>query len=191
MEQEGATKPAKKLGTKMLPSVRTTETMKNVGKLAFRPDSFTIRQIMQQLGLSYGTVRQINARSLAGKKRCKTKTHHLSDKQVAQRVLKVPSLLEHIKRVNSDFYVKHVLKPLFKKNIPEFYGKQAKSVALHHDSAAAHTALTTVWFLQNNNYRFIPAADWSNSPDLSPMDYSINRILRDVCGNIRPKILLV
>ncbi|OQV14583.1 hypothetical protein BV898_11202 [Hypsibius exemplaris] len=94
-------------------------------------------------------------------------------------------------KVNSNFYVKHVLKPLFKKDIPKLYRKQAKSVALHHDSAAAHMALTTVRFLQDSNYRFIPA-DWPfNSPDLSPMDYFTNGFLRDVCGNIRPKILLV
>ncbi|OWA51775.1 hypothetical protein BV898_16242 [Hypsibius exemplaris] len=90
-------------------------------------------------------------------------------------------------KVNSDFYMKHVLKPLFKKNIPKLYGKQAKSVALHHDSAAAHTALTTVRFLQDNNYRFISAADWPfNSPDLSPINYSINGIFKKLSTNLGP-----
>ncbi|OWA55294.1 hypothetical protein BV898_19677 [Hypsibius exemplaris] len=82
-------------------------------------------------------------------------------------------------KVNSDFYGKHVLKPLFKKDIPPLYGKQARSVALHHNSDAAHTALITVRSLQDNNYQFFSAADWpSNTPDLSPMDYTISGMFK-------------
>ena len=54
-------------------------------------------------------------------------------------------------KINSEYYIKHVLKPLFRKGIPKLYGKKAKFVALHQDSAPAHTALPTVQFLKSNN----------------------------------------
>ncbi|OQV17296.1 hypothetical protein BV898_08547 [Hypsibius exemplaris] len=217
---------------------------KKVEKLVFRPDPFTIQQIMRHLGFYYGTVRRIIARDLAGKKRCKTKIHHLPEKQVAQGVLKVHACWstsneaideawfymfhvnnrrkiyhkfsgkenrqswlkycrqQHPKGVmsvagisakgltairfvpsrtkgNSDLCVKHVLKPLFKKYIPNLYGRQGKSVALQRDSAATHTTLIMVQFLQDNNYQFILSADRpSHSPDLSPLNYSINGIFK-------------
>jgi hypothetical protein len=251
LEQQGVVKPVKSLGNQNLPSARSAAVIAKVEKLVFRPDPFSIRQIQQMLGLSYSTVRRIVKRDLAGKKRSKRRTHHLSHQQVAQRVLKVPRLLKHLNggkwryivsideawcymshvngrrkiyyqfrgkqspqswlkyckqkhprgvmfvagisargttairfvpprtKVNSDFYVKRVLKQIFKKDIPRLYGKDARLVALHHDSAPAHTALDTVRYLQNSKYRYIPKDDWpSNSPDLSPMDYSINGIFK-------------
>ena len=82
-------------------------------------------------------------------------------------------------KVNADFYVHRVLQPLFQKDIKRLYGKSAKRVKLHHDSAPTHRALATVRFMQENKYEFIPASDWpANSPDLSPMDYSINGIFK-------------
>jgi hypothetical protein len=251
LQQQGVVKPAKRLGTQCTRSIRSPATIKKVKNLVHRADPFTTTQIQRQLGLSRGTLWRIIHRDLAAESRKKRKTHMLSDRQVAQRVEKVPRLLKHLRggkwrfivsideawcymtnvngrrrmfykfrgeaspqswlkycrqkhplglmfvagisalgttairfvpprtKVNSDFYVKRVLQPLFEKDIPRLYGKDAKSVALHHDSAPAHKALGTVRFLEDNNYRFIPAADWpSNSPDLSPMDYSINGIFK-------------
>ncbi|OQV22008.1 hypothetical protein BV898_04218 [Hypsibius exemplaris] len=218
LEQQGIIKPVKRLGSQNLPSARCAATVRKVKYLVFRPNPYSIPQIQQQLGLSYSTVWRIINQNLAAEKRVKRKTHLLSDKHVAQRVLKVPRLLEHLKggkwryivsfdeawcymshvngrrriyykfreqespqswlkycrqthprgvmfvagisargptairflpprtKVNSDFYVKHVLKPLLEKDIPRLYGTDAKYVALHHDSAAAHTALGTVVF---------------------------------------------
>ncbi|OQV15052.1 hypothetical protein BV898_10811 [Hypsibius exemplaris] len=137
-------------------------------------------------------------RNLAAKKRLKRKTHLLSDKQVAQRVLKVPWLLEHFKegkwryivsidetwrymshvngrqriyynfreQESSQSWLKHCRlrssqqksqffllyeacpEAAVQKDIPKLYGTDAKHVALHHDSAAAHTALDTFRSLQ-------------------------------------------
>ncbi|OQV24934.1 putative Ras-related protein Rab-10 [Hypsibius exemplaris] len=82
-------------------------------------------------------------------------------------------------KVNSDFYINKVLHPLFKKDIPRLFGKQAKMAVLHHDSAPAHKSAKTVTWLKSNGYKFIPEEDWpANSPDLSPMDYSINGIFK-------------
>ena len=54
-----------------------------------------------------------------------------------------------------------------------------KLAVLHHDSAPAHKAAATVQWLESHGYNFIPEEDWcANSPDLSPMDYSINGIFK-------------
>jgi len=82
-------------------------------------------------------------------------------------------------KVNSDFYINKVVHPLFKKDIPRLFGKQAKMAVLHRDSAPAHKSAKTVAWLKSNGYKFIPEEDWpANSPDLSPMDYSINGIFK-------------
>ncbi|OWA51776.1 hypothetical protein BV898_16243 [Hypsibius exemplaris] len=96
MEQQGATKPAKKLGTQMLPSVRTTETIKKVEKLVFSARSF-------YHPTNYAAVGTLLRHSAAdycqgfGREEA-LQDEDLSDKQAAQRVLKFPRLLEHIKR---------------------------------------------------------------------------------------------
>ncbi|OQV15192.1 hypothetical protein BV898_10576 [Hypsibius exemplaris] len=226
LEQQGIVKSAKRLGNQNLPSIQ------------------------QQPGLPYGTVWRIINWGLAGEKRSKRKTHMLSDKQVAQQVLRIPRLLKHLDggkwryivsideawcymshvngrrkiycrfrekespqswikyckqkhprgvifvagisargttairfvpprtKVNSDFYVKRVLKPIFKKDIPRLDGKDARSVVLYHDSAPSHTALDTVRFLQKSKYRYSKRGLAQQSPDLSPMDYSINSIFK-------------
>ena len=72
---------------------------------------------------------------------------------------------------------KKVLKLLFSKDIPRLFGKDTKFAVLHHESAPAHKAAATVQWLESHGYSFIFEQDWCvNSPDLSPMNYSINRI---------------
>jgi len=81
--------------------------------------------------------------------------------------------------VDSDFYIDKVLKPLFEKDIPALFGKHAKLAVLHHDSAPAHKSTKTVAWLKSRGYKVISEADWpASSPDLSPMDYSINGIFK-------------
>jgi hypothetical protein len=82
-------------------------------------------------------------------------------------------------KVNSAFYTYKILMPIQGKDIPWIFGKDAKRVALHHESASSHTSGPIVKWLESNNYNFIPAADWpTNSPDFSPMDCSINGIFK-------------
>ena len=73
-----------------------------------------------------------------------------------------------------------------KKDILCLFGKDAISAVLHHDSSRAHAAATTVQWLENFGYNFIPLRDWpTNSPNLSPMDYSVNGISSADFGNGR------
>jgi hypothetical protein len=82
-------------------------------------------------------------------------------------------------KVNSAFFTNKILKPIYGKDILRLFGKDAKRVTIHHDSASSHTSGPTVKWLKSNNCNFIPAADWpENSPDLSPMDYLVNGIFK-------------
>jgi len=83
-------------------------------------------------------------------------------------------------KVNSQFYVDHVLKPILQKDIPRLYGKFAKKVTVHHDSAPAHTTFFTYNSIVEMGYNFISKEDWpANSPDISPMDYGMNGIFKE------------
>ena len=83
-------------------------------------------------------------------------------------------------KVNSQFYVDKVLRPILQKDIPRLYGKLAKKVTLHHDSAPAHTSFFTYNSIVKMGFNFIAKEDWpANSPDISPMDFSLNGILKE------------
>ena len=47
-------------------------------------------------------------------------------------------------KVDADFYINKVLRPLFRKDIPRLFGKARNMAVLHHDSAPAHKAKKTV-----------------------------------------------
>ena len=71
-------------------------------------------------------------------------------------------------KVNANFYINKVLKPIFEKDIPRLFGKDA-----------SHTAGATVRWLENFSHSFIPTQDWPTSSfDLSPMDCSVNGIFK-------------
>ena len=97
LEQQGITKPARKLGTQHLPSVRTPAFIRKVKNLVHRPDPWSIRAISRKLGASYKTIWNTIRKDLGGKLRHKTRTHHLNNLMVAQRVAKAPRLLKHLK----------------------------------------------------------------------------------------------
>ena len=79
-------------------------------------------------------------------------------------------------KVNSHFYVDKVLRPILQKDIPSLYGKLAKKVTLHHDSAPAHTSFFTYKSIVEMGFNFIAKEDWpANSPDISPMGLFFKR----------------
>ncbi|OWA52403.1 hypothetical protein BV898_16860 [Hypsibius exemplaris] len=75
-------------------------------------------------------------------------------------------------KINSEYYIQHFLKPLFKNNIRKLFpGEQINKVVFHHDSAPAHSSGITQEWLQNSRIKFIPKEQWmGNSPDPAPMD---------------------
>ena len=55
-------------------------------------------------------------------------------------LIKVPSAT----KINSQFYVDYVLRPLFTEHLPRLYGKYINKVFFHHDKATSHTSELTI-----------------------------------------------
>ena len=72
-------------------------------------------------------------------------------------------------KINYDYYIKYILKPLKKTGDELFgYGKWI----FHQDSAPAHTAKKTVKFLKESKINVIKPSEWiPNSPDCAPCDF--------------------
>jgi len=82
-------------------------------------------------------------------------------------------------KINSDYYIEHCLKPLFEDDIPRLFPGEEHKVVFHQDSAPAHASKKTQKWLADSGINFIPAAEWmGNSPDMAPMDFSINGIFK-------------
>ncbi len=85
-------------------------------------------------------------------------------------------------KVNSDFYIKEILTPFIKKDIPKLYPNL--DFLFHQDSAPSHVSKKTLKFLEDNEISFITPLQWfPNSPDAAPCDYFLwgylkNRIRR-------------
>lgn len=82
-------------------------------------------------------------------------------------------------KINSSYYIEHVLKPLVEKDIPRLYPGEEHKVVIHHDSAPAHASRKTQQWLEAHHPNFIRKEEWpGNSPDLAPMDFCINGLFK-------------
>jgi hypothetical protein len=64
-------------------------------------------------------------------------------------------------------------------DVSRLYGVNKDRVVLRFDSARSHTAKVTYDWLDAHVVKYITKDEWpANSPDLSPMDYSINGIFK-------------
>ena len=50
-------------------------------------------------------------------------------------------------KINTDYYVNYVLKPLFSVHPPRFYPNEMDNFFLHHDKASSHTANLAISYL--------------------------------------------
>ena len=72
---------------------------------------------------------------------------------------------------------------IWKEDIPRLYPGEESKVILHMNGARAHFHPNVVQWLETNKIKYIPAGHWpANSPDLSPMDYGINGIFKNLCN---------
>ena len=86
-------------------------------------------------------------------------------------------------KINNEVFLKEVLIPIWKEDIPRLYPGEESKVILHMDGARAHFHPNVVQWLETNKIKYIPAGHWpANSPDLSPMDYGINGIFKNLCN---------
>jgi transposase len=73
-------------------------------------------------------------------------------------------------KVNSDYYIKNVLKPFLTRDIPKLYPNG--DYLFHQDSAPSHVSKKTLNYLRSMNVPFITPEQWlPNSPDVAPLDY--------------------
>ena len=86
--------------------------------------------------------------------------------------MKVPQKV----KINSAYYVEHVLKPLLEVHVLPLYGEDTCQVFVHHDAASSHTARFMMDYAEDLKRRTgitiikksrIPV----KSPDASPMDF--------------------
>ena len=72
-------------------------------------------------------------------------------------------------------------------DIPRLFPGREKDVILHMDSAPAHKAQKTVNYLNDVGQNFIPEEEWmANSPDMAPLDYCVNGILKGKISHRKP-----
>ncbi|UYV70345.1 POLDIP3 [Cordylochernes scorpioides] len=102
-------------------------------------------------------------------------------------LIKVPSKV----KVNSEFYIECVLKPVIEQ-LKDLYPGEMDKVFLHHDKASSHTSNKTQQFLQEMKdtlgLNFIRNSDIPvKSPDASPLDFYGFGMLKQRLFNRRPK----
>jgi len=80
-------------------------------------------------------------------------------------------------KVNADYYIKHVLTPFVKHDIPKLYPNG--DYLFQQDSAPSHTAKKTIKFLKDKKIPFITPLQWiPNSPDGAPCDFFLWGVLK-------------
>ena len=85
-------------------------------------------------------------------------------------------------KMNNEIFLKDVLIPIWKKDISRLYPGEERKVILPMNGARAFFHPNVQW-LETNKIKYIPAGDWpANFPDLSPMDYGINGIFKNLCN---------
>ncbi|UYV63658.1 FZD9 [Cordylochernes scorpioides] len=102
-------------------------------------------------------------------------------------LIKVPSKV----KVNSEFYIECVLKPVIEQ-LKDLYPGEMDKVFLHHDKASSHTSNKTQQFLQEMKdtlgLNFIRNSDIPvKPPDASPLDFYGFGMLKQRLFNRRPK----
>jgi hypothetical protein len=84
-------------------------------------------------------------------------------------------------RVDCWFFIHSILKPIVKKDILRLYPGEEHKVVLHFDSAGSHTTPEVYGWFNERNVKYIWKEEWlSNSLDLSPMDFSLNGIFKQI-----------
>ena len=87
-------------------------------------------------------------------------------------LIRVPSEV----KINAQFYVDYVLKPLFTEHLPKLYRNEMDKVFFHHDKASSHTSHLTTRYLEKMKrvlgISYIDKEDIPvKTPDASPLDF--------------------
>ena len=84
-------------------------------------------------------------------------------------------------KVNNKVFLKVVLIPIWKEDIPRLYPGEESKVILHMDGTRVHFHSNVVQWLETNEIKYIPARHWpTNLSDLSEMEYKILEIFKKI-----------
>lgn len=78
-------------------------------------------------------------------------------------------------KINSDYYINHILKPFLSDDVPRlFLNREKKRMIYHHNSAPSHTSKKTITFMNDSKINYVKPEQWMpKSPDAAPMDYAV------------------
>ena len=96
LERQGAIKPVKRLRSLRLHPARSVGTILKVRNFVNRPDLWPLRVISRKQNFPSQLPGELSSRFWGRKVRSKCRTHHLSDKMVAQRPAKGSCLLKRL-----------------------------------------------------------------------------------------------
>jgi len=79
-------------------------------------------------------------------------------------------------KVNADYYIANVLKPLVEHHLPKLYPHDMSKVKIHHDAASSHTAKKTAAYAAEVKQKVGVSIIFNKdipvkSPDASPLDF--------------------
>lgn len=105
-------------------------------------------------------------------------------------LIRVPSAT----KINSQYYVDYVLRPLFTEHLPRLYGEDINKVFFHHDKASSHTADLTTTYLEEVSAElgltYLEKKDIPvKCPDGSPLDFFGFGYLKQRISKRRPRTL--
>ena len=97
-------------------------------------------------------------------------------------------------KINAEYYVELVLKPLFTKHLPLLYPGEMDKVFFHHDKATSHTADSTTDYLEelktNIGISYLEKQDIPvKAPDASPLEFFGFGYLKQRLGKRNAKTL--
>jgi hypothetical protein len=105
-------------------------------------------------------------------------------------LIRVPSKV----KVNADYYISHVLRPLLEVHLPKLYPGELSKVVVHHDLATSHSSKKTQAYARDLKTKLgvtiipnslIPV----KSPDVSPLDFFGFGYLKRRLFRRRPKTM--
>lgn len=111
----------------------------------------------------------------------------------AQGKLRIRRVDNKIK-INSEFYQREILQPIFDEEIPFLYQNDKNKVWIHQDQAPSHTSRSTLNYLfMKQEETGISAIPYSRipakSPDTAPMDFCAFGLLKQKMRTKRPTTL--
>ena len=96
--------------------------------------------------------------------------------------------IEKNAKINSEYYQRNILIPIFKEDIPHLFGTDTPNVIFYHDKASSHVSWSTVNFLETLRAKtgintVEPKRIPVKSPDCSPMYFCTFGLLKRQIGN--------